>query len=213
MGKMKRSSHKPKTESSCKSPLEMIHMDLCGPMRTQSINGKKYILVMIDEYSRYTWLEFLKAKSDAPELIIAFVKKIQVFLQLPVQKVRSDNGTEFKNEVLQSYLQSVGISHNFSAVRTPQQNGVVERKNRTLVEAARTMLAISNLPMHFWAEAVSTACFTQNRTIINKRLNKTAYEIINNRKPNIRFLRVFGCRCFVMNDRDTLGKFEKKADE
>jgi len=121
MGKMKRSSHKLKTKSSCKSPLEMIHMDLCGPMRVQSINGKKYMLVMVDEYSRYTWVEFLRTKVEAPKLIIKFIKKIQVLLQLPVQKLRSDNDTEFKNETLQNFLDSVGISHNFSAARTRQQ--------------------------------------------------------------------------------------------
>ncbi|KAJ9553587.1 hypothetical protein OSB04_017632, partial [Centaurea solstitialis] len=213
MGKMKRSSHKSKTESSCQSPLEMLHMDLCGPMRIQSISGKKYILVMVDEYSRYTWLEFLRMKSEAPELIIKFIKRIQVLLQLPVRKIRSDNGTEFKNATLDAYLTSVGISHNFSGAYTPQQNGVVERRNRTLVEAARTMLAYSGLPLTFWAEAVSTACFTQNRTIINKRFKKTPYHIINQRVPNVKFFHVFGCRCYILNNRDNLGKFDKKADE
>ncbi|KAJ9545044.1 hypothetical protein OSB04_024751 [Centaurea solstitialis] len=183
MGKMKRSSHKSKTESSCQSPLEMLLMDLCGPMRIQSISGKKYIVVMVDEYSRYTWLEFLRMKSEAPELIIKFIKRIQVLLQLPVRKIRSDNGTEFKNATLDAYLTSVGISHNFSGAYTPQPIGVVEKRNRTLVEAARTMLAYSGLPLTFWAEAVSTACFTQNRTIINKRFKKTPYHIINRRVP------------------------------
>ncbi|KAJ9561581.1 hypothetical protein OSB04_006741 [Centaurea solstitialis] len=204
MGKMKRSSHKSKTESSCQSPLEMIHMELCGPMRIQSISGKKYILIMVDEYSRYTWLEFLRMKSEAPELIIKFIKRIQVLLQLPVRKIRSDNGTEFKNATLDAYLTSVGISHNFSGAYTPQQNGVVERRNRTLVEAARTMLAYSGLPLTFWAEAVSTACFTQNRTIINKRFKKTPYHIINRQVPNVKFFHVFGCRCYILNNRDNL---------
>ncbi|KAJ9556912.1 hypothetical protein OSB04_011526, partial [Centaurea solstitialis] len=213
MGKMKRSSHKSKTESSCQSPLEMIHMDLCEPMTIQSISGKKYILVMVDEYSRYTWLEFLRMKSEALELIIKFIKRILVLLQLPVRKIRSDNGTEFKNATLDAYLTSVGISHNFSGAYTPQQNGVVERRNRTLVEAARTMLAYSGLPLTFWAEAVSTACFTQNRTIINKRFKKTPYHIINRRVPNVKFFHVFGCRCYILNNRDNLGKFDRKADE
>ncbi|KAJ9541518.1 hypothetical protein OSB04_028024 [Centaurea solstitialis] len=213
MGKMKRISHKSKTESSCQSPLEMLHMDLCGPIEIQSISGKKYILVMVDEYSRYTWLEFLRMKSEAPELIIKFIKRIQVLLQLPVRKIRSDNGTEFKNATLDAYLTSVGISHNFSGAYTPQQNGVVERRNRTLVEAARTMLAYSGLPLTFWAEAVSTACFTQNRTIITKHFKKTPYHIINRRVSNVKFFHVFGCRCYILNNRDNLGKFDKKADE
>ncbi|KAJ9539003.1 LOW QUALITY PROTEIN: hypothetical protein OSB04_031736 [Centaurea solstitialis] len=159
---------------------------------------------MVDEYSRYTWLEFLRMKSEAPELIIKFIKRIQVLLQLPVRKIRSDNGTEFKNATLDAYLTSVLILH---------KNGVVERGNRTLVEAARTMLAYSGLPLTFWAEAVCTACFTQNRTIITKRFKKTPYHIINRRVPNVKFFHVFGCRCYILNNRDNLGKFDKKADE
>ncbi|KAJ9567605.1 hypothetical protein OSB04_003571 [Centaurea solstitialis] len=169
LGKMKRVSHKSKLEHGTEKPLQLIHMDLCGPMRVQSINGKKYVLVMVDDYSRYTWVKFLRSKDEAPEIIISVLKEVQVNLQSQVQKIRSDHGTEFKNKVLGGYLESVGIKHTFAAVRTPQQNGVVERRNRTLVEAARTMLAYSKLPMFLWAEAVDTACYTQNRSIVNNR--------------------------------------------
>ncbi|KAJ9544338.1 hypothetical protein OSB04_024045 [Centaurea solstitialis] len=212
-GKMKRSSHPPKMDSNSKNPLDMIHMDLCGPTRTESLARKKYMLVLVDEFSRFTWLEFLRAKSDAADRIIAFIKRIQVLLGRRVKKLRSDNGTEFRNAKLQSFLEDVGISHNFSAVLTPQQNGVVERKNRTLVEAARSMMAHSGVPQSFWDEAVSTACYTQNRTLILKRTGKTAYEMVEQRKPNIDYFRVFGCKCYVLNDRDDLGKFEPKSDE
>ncbi|KAJ9536421.1 hypothetical protein OSB04_un000398, partial [Centaurea solstitialis] len=201
-GKMKRSSHPPKMDSNNKSPLNMIHMDLCGPTRTESLARKKYMLVLVDA-----------AKSDAADRIIAFIKWIQVLLGRRVKILRSDNGTEFRNANLQSFLEDVGISHNFSAVRTPQQNGVVERKNRTLVEAARSMMAHSGVPQSFWAEAVSTACYTQNQTLIVKRTGKTAYEMVEQRKPNIDYFRVFGCKCYVLNDRDDLGKFEPKSDE
>ncbi|KAJ9566973.1 hypothetical protein OSB04_002939 [Centaurea solstitialis] len=213
LGKMKRSSHPPKLETNCRSPLDMIHMDLCGPMRIESLARKKYMLVMVDEFSRFTWLEFLRAKSDVADRIIAFIKRIQVSLNLKVKKLRSDNGTEFRNSKLQSFLEHVGISHNFSAVRTPQQNGVVERKNRTLVEAARSMMAHSGVPKSFWAEAVATACYTQNRTLIVKRIGKTAYEMIEKCRSDIKHLRVFGCKCYILNDRDDLGKFDPKADE
>ncbi|KAJ9557578.1 hypothetical protein OSB04_012192 [Centaurea solstitialis] len=211
--KMKRSSHPSKMDTNSKSPLDMIHMDLCGPMRVESLARKKYMLVLVDEFSRFTWLEFLRAKSDAADRIIAFIKRIQVLLGRRVKKLRSNNGTEFRNAKLQSFLEDVGISHNFSAVRTPQQNGVVERKNRTLVEAARSMMAHSGVPQQFWAEAVSTACYTQNRTLIVKRTGKTAYEMVEQRKPSIDYFRVFGCKCYVLNDRDDLGKFEPKSDE
>ncbi|KAJ9566856.1 hypothetical protein OSB04_002822 [Centaurea solstitialis] len=213
LGKMKRVSHKSKLEHGTEKPLQLIHMDLCGPMRVQSINGKKYVLVMVDDYSRYTWVKFLRSKDEAPEIIISVLKEVQVNLQSQVQKIRSDHGTEFKNKVLGGYLESVGIKHTFAAVRTPQQNGVVERRNRTLVEAARMMLAYSKLPMFLWAEAVDTACYTQNRSIVNNRFGKTPYELINNQVPNIAHFRVFGCRCFVMNDRDDRDKLQAKSDE
>ncbi|KAJ9540979.1 hypothetical protein OSB04_027485 [Centaurea solstitialis] len=213
LGKMKRVLHKSKLEHGTEKPLQLIHMDLCGPMRVQSINGKKYVLVMVDDYSRYTWVKFLRSKDEAPEIIISVLKEVQVNLQSQVQKIRSDHGTEFKNKVLGGYLESVGIKHTFAAVRTPQQNGVVERRNRTLVEAARTMLAYSKLPMFLWAEAVDTACYTQNRSIVNNRFGKTPYELINNQVPNIGHFRVFGCRCFVMNDREDRHKLQAKSDE
>ncbi|KAI3759394.1 hypothetical protein L6452_07171 [Arctium lappa] len=212
-GKMKKASHKPKVVPSTSRSLELIHMDLCGPMRVQSINHKKYVLVMVDDFSRYTWVRFLRSKDETPELIISLLKSIQVSLNQVVQTIRTDNGTEFKNQMLTGYLTSVGISHTFSAARTPQQNGVVERRNRTLVEAARTMLSHYKLPLFLWAEAIATACYTQNRSIINKRFNKTPYEIINKCIPNINYFHAFGCTCFVLNDKDDLGKFSPKANE
>ncbi|KAJ9566813.1 hypothetical protein OSB04_002779 [Centaurea solstitialis] len=213
MGKIKKSSHKLKVEHNTSKPLQLLHMDLCGPMRVQSINGRKYVLVIVDDFSRYTWVNFLRSKDGASDIIISFIRNVQVRLQLPVQVIRTDNGTEFKNRKLDSFLDSVGITHTFSAARTPQQNGVVERKNRTLVEAARTMLTFSKLPLHFWAEAVASACFTQNRSLITKRFMKTPYELVYNRPPSIKFFRVFGCECYVKNDKDNLDKFSPKGDE
>nr|GFB31663.1 retrovirus-related Pol polyprotein from transposon TNT 1-94 [Tanacetum cinerariifolium] len=119
---------------------------------------------------------------------------------------------EFKNQVLKVYFDSVGISHLMYSVRTPQQNGVVERRNRTLVEAARTMLILSRAPLFLWAEAIATACFTQNRSIIHRRFNKTPYELINGRKPDISFLHVFGALCYPKNDREDIGKLGAKGD-
>nr|GFC70477.1 putative ribonuclease H-like domain-containing protein [Tanacetum cinerariifolium] len=115
----------------------------------------------------------------------------QVNLQLQVQHVRTDNGTEFKSKTLAKFFDELGITQQFSFARTPQQNGVVERRNRTLVEATRTMLTFANLPSFLWVEAIAIACFTQNRSIIHKRFDKTPYELINKRKPNIKFFRVF----------------------
>ncbi|GJU58495.1 retrovirus-related pol polyprotein from transposon TNT 1-94 [Tanacetum coccineum] len=153
-----------------------------------------------------------QSKDEAPEVIKTFLKRITVLLQSPVIIIRTDNGTEFKNQILKEYFDNVGISHQASSVRTPQQNGVVERRNRTLVEAARTMLIFSRAPLFLWAEAIATACFTQNRSIIHRRFNKTPYELINGRKPDISFLHVFGALCYPKNDREDIGKLGAKGD-
>nr|GEZ34537.1 retrovirus-related Pol polyprotein from transposon TNT 1-94 [Tanacetum cinerariifolium] len=129
-----------------------------------------------------------------------------------VQRVRTDNGTEFKNKTLAKFFDEVGITQQFSAARTPQQNGLVERRNRTLVEAARTMLTFSNIPSFLWAEAIAIACFTENRSIIHKHFDKTPYELINKRKPNINFFRMFGCRCYLLNDYEDIGNLKAKGD-
>ena len=146
--------------------------------------------------------------------MIDHLKLIELDSKVPVRAIRSDNGTEFKNQLLNDFCFDKGISRQYSAPRTPQQNGVIERKNRTLIEAARTMLSESRLPMYFWAEAVNTACYTQNRTLINKDLMKTSYEIMNIKKPTLKYFHVFGAKCFVLKDGDDhRGKFEAKAHE
>ncbi|KAJ9541965.1 hypothetical protein OSB04_028471 [Centaurea solstitialis] len=212
-GKQTRASFKSKQISSISSPLQLLHMDLFGPVNVQSIGGKKYTLVIVDEYSRYTWVFFLRAKSDAPEEIILFVRKMERLNNLTVRSIRSDHGTEFKNSTLESFFEQKGISQNFSSVRTPQQNGVAERRNRTLIEAARSMLSEANLATQFWAEAVNTACYTQNRSLIVKRFRRTAYELFRNRKPSIEHLHIFGCVCYILNNKDNLGKFDSKSDD
>ncbi|KAI3697946.1 hypothetical protein L6452_31052 [Arctium lappa] len=171
--KMKRVPHKLKPEPSTSSPLELLHMDVCGPMRTQSLGGKKYVLVIMDDYSRYTWVKFLRSKDETPEVLITFLKTTHVNLQKPVKLLRTDNGIEFKNRTVEEYLKSVGISHQYSVARTPKQNVVVERRNRTLVEVARTMLSQSDLPLSLRVEAISTACYTQNRSMIHRIFQKT----------------------------------------
>ncbi|GJT94812.1 retrovirus-related pol polyprotein from transposon TNT 1-94 [Tanacetum coccineum] len=181
-------------------------------MRIASINGKLYVLVIVDDYSCYTWVLFLRSKDEAPEEIKTLLKKITVLLQALVIIIRTDNGTEFKNQVLQEYFNSVGISHQASSVPTPQQNGVVEQRNRTLVEAARTMLIFSCAPLFLWAEANATACHTQNRSIIHRRFEKTPYELFNGRKPGISFLHVFEALCYPKNDREDIGKLGEKGD-
>nr|GEU53234.1 hypothetical protein [Tanacetum cinerariifolium] len=187
--KSKKASHPPKPVLNSRQRLHLLHMNLCGPMRIASINGKRHVLVIVDDYSRYTWVHFLRSKDEAPEVIKTFLKRINVLLQSPVIIIRTDNGSKFKNLSLKEYFDSVCISHQMSSVRTPQQNGVVKRKNGP----------------------IATACFTQNHSIIHRRFNKTPYELINGRKPDISFLYVFGALCYLKNDREDIGKLGAKA--
>ncbi|GJX65831.1 retrovirus-related pol polyprotein from transposon TNT 1-94 [Tanacetum coccineum] len=129
LGKSKKSSHQPKAEDTNQEKLYLLHMDLCGPMRMESINEKKYILVIVDDYSRFTWVKFLRSKDKAPDAIIKCIKNIQVRLNAIVRNVRTDNGNEFVNQTLHDFYENVGISHQTAVARTPQQNGVVERQN------------------------------------------------------------------------------------
>nr|GEW78841.1 retrovirus-related Pol polyprotein from transposon TNT 1-94 [Tanacetum cinerariifolium] len=212
MGKSKKKSHKPKSEDTNQEKLYLLHMDLCGLMRVESVNGKKYILVILDDYSRFTWVKFSRSKDEAPNFIIKFLKMIQVRLKVLVCRIRTDNRNEFVNQTLREYYEQVGISHETSVARSPRQNGVVERSNRTLIEAARTMLIYTQAPLFLWAEAVATACYTQNRSIIRLRYEKTPYELLYIQLPDLSFLHVFGALCYPTNDSKNLGKLQPKAD-
>nr|GFC02788.1 retrovirus-related Pol polyprotein from transposon TNT 1-94 [Tanacetum cinerariifolium] len=160
LGKAKRKSFHTKLTPSSKRWLQLLHMDLCGPMRVASINWKRYVLVIIDDYSRYTWTYFLRSKDETPEVLIDFLRLVQRGLQAQVGVVRTDKGTEFLNQTLHAYFAAEGIQHQSSVARTPEQNGIVERWNRTLVKVARIMLSAAKVPIFFWAEEIATACFT-----------------------------------------------------
>ncbi|GJR40892.1 retrovirus-related pol polyprotein from transposon TNT 1-94 [Tanacetum coccineum] len=177
LGKSKKSSRQPKVEDTNQEKLYLLHMDLCGPMHVASINGKRYILVIVDDYSRFTWVRFLRTKDEAPEAIIKCIKNIQVRLNA-----------------------------------TARNDDVVKRQSRTLVEAARTMLIFSKAPLFLWAEAINTACYTKNHSIIHRRYNKTSYELMQDKKPDLSFFYVFGALCYPTNDNDDLGKLDAKAD-
>nr|GEU52742.1 hypothetical protein [Tanacetum cinerariifolium] len=212
MGKSNKKSHKPKSEDTNQEKLYLLHIDLCGPMRVESVNGKKYILVIVDDYSRFTWVKCLRSKDEAPDFIIKFLKMIQVRLKVPVRHIQRDNETEFVNQTLREYYEQVGISHETSVARSPQQNGVVERRKRTLIEVSCTMLIYAQASLFLWTEAVATACYTQNRSIIRLRHEKTPYELLHNKLPDLSFLYVFGALCYPSNDSENLGKLQPKAD-
>jgi transposase InsO family protein len=195
------------------SPLELLHMDLFGPITYKSIGESKYCLVILDDYSRFTWVFFLQEKSQTQETLKRFLRWAQNELGLRIKKIRSDNGTEFKNSQIEGFLEEEGIKHEFSSPYTPQQNGVVERKNRTLLDMAMTMLDEYKTPDRFWAEAINTACYSFNRLYLHRILKKISYELLTGKKPNVSYFRVFGSKCFILIKRGRNSKFAPKVVE
>ncbi|GJU13438.1 putative ribonuclease H-like domain-containing protein [Tanacetum coccineum] len=202
-GKQHRASCKTKTVII--QPLQMLHMDLFGLTFVKSLMKKMYCLVVTDDFSRFSWVFFLATKDETSEILKTFITGIENLIDLRVKVIRCDNGTEFKNRVMNQFCEMKGIKREFSVSRTSQQNGVVERKNRTLIEVARTMLADSKLPTTFWVEAVNTACYVQNRVLVIKPHNKTPYELSLGRKPALSFMRPFRCPITILNTIDHLG--------
>jgi hypothetical protein len=194
-------------------PLEMLHMDLFGSIAYISIDRSKYCLVIVDDYSRFTWVFFLQEKSQTQETLKGFLRRVQNEFGLRIKKIRSDNGTEFKNSQIEGFLEGEGIKHEFSSPYTAQQNGVVERKNRTLLDMARTMLDEDKTSDRFWAEAINTACYAINRLYLHRILKKTSYELLTGKKPNVSYFRVFGSNCFILVKRGRKSKFAPKAVE
>ncbi|KAK0586597.1 hypothetical protein LWI29_009370 [Acer saccharum] len=215
LGKQTKVPHKKNSYIATKRPLELVHMDLMGPIQTESINGKKYIFVCVDDFSRFTWVYFLRNKTEAFDYFKKFCNQVQNEKGLDIKKIcriRSDHGTEFENAKFSEFCDGLGISHEFSAPRTPQQNGVVERKNRVLQEMARVMLNSKKVPRNLWAEAVNTACYVSNRVFKRPGTKQTSYELWKGKKPNVSYFHTFGSKCYILNDRDHLGKFDAKSD-
>jgi transposase InsO family protein len=173
--------------------LKMLQMDLFDPITYISIGGNKYGFVIVDDYSCFSSVFFLQDKGETQEVLKKFLKRI-----------RSDNGTEFKNTQVEDYLDEECIKHEFSTLYTPQQNGVAKKKNWTLIEMARTMLDEYETPDQFWAEAVNTACHVTNHLYIHKLLKKTPYELLTGNKPNVPYFRVSGTKYYVLRKRSSL---------
>ncbi|GJW17944.1 retrovirus-related pol polyprotein from transposon TNT 1-94 [Tanacetum coccineum] len=212
-GKQHKASCKAKLERTITEPLHTLHMDLFGPTSVKSINHASYCLVITDDCTRFSWVFFLATKDETSGILQNFIRQIENQLNHRVKIIRSDNGTEFKNRDMLEFCRNKGIKQEYSNARTPQQNGVAERMNRTLIEAARTMLADSLLPTTFWAEAVSTACYIFNRVRVTKPQNKTPYELLFGHKLIISYIRPFGCHVTILDTLSVLGKFDGKCDE
>nr|GEY85890.1 uncharacterized mitochondrial protein AtMg00810-like [Tanacetum cinerariifolium] len=168
---------------------------------------KMYCLVVTDDYSKFTWVFFLATKDETSGILKSFITRIENLVDPKVKVTRCDNETEFKNREMNQFCEMKGIMRQFSVARTPQQNRVAERRNRILIEAARTMLADSKLPTTFWVEEVNITCYVQNKVLVVKPHNNTLYELFHKRTQTICFMRPFGCAVTILNIIDHLSKF------
>lgn len=209
--KQTRSVFPKKSGDRCSELLEIVHSDVCGPMRCQSNSGAKYFVTFIDEKSRYCEVFFLKKKSDVFSAFVKYKASAENFTGKKIKALQSDNGREYCNNEFDSYLVKNGIKRRLTTPHTPQQNGMAERKNRTLVEMSRCMMSHAGSPPSFWAEAINTACYIRNRCV-TKTNGEIPYNLWTNKKPTVMHFKVFGCKGYVLNKNPSKGKFESRSE-
>jgi transposase InsO family protein len=187
-------------------------MDLVGPASVRSAGGKWYVLVVVDDYSRYAWVFFLEEKGETFGFVRDLVSRLKNERHRDaIRAIRSDNGSKFRNSHFETFCHDLGLEHQFSSPYTPPQNGVVERKNKTLCEMAQTMLDEHRTSRRFWAEAVNTASYVSNRIYLRVHKKKTCYELMHGRTPKVSHFHVFGCKFFILMKGKKLDKFEARS--
>ena len=191
--------------------LALVHTDVCGKMNAKSLGGAEYFLTFIDDFTHYTWIYILKKKDEVFKCFVEWKALVEKSSGRKLKTLRSDNGGEYVSTEFNNYLQSEGIRHEYTVPKTPEQNGVAERMNRTIMETVRSMLVDANLPHSFWAEAVSTAVYLRNRSPTIALQNMTPYEAWMKKKPKIKHLRVFGCDAYAHVAKDERKKLESKS--
>ncbi|MCO5588869.1 hypothetical protein L7F22_042829 [Adiantum nelumboides] len=211
LGKQHRVAFPKQASTRASAPLALVHTDLCGPMSTSSLSGLCYMLVLVDDFSRYTWVSFLKLKSEAFGSIRDWKAMVEKEEDLKVKSIHSDRGGEFLSENFARWCKSEGIRRQLTTPNTPSQNGVVERKNRTIMEMARAMLAHASLPRSYWAEACNTAVYIQNRSPTHALQDMTPFQAYYGRKPTVSHFRVFGCSAFVHIPKEKRQKLDFKS--
>jgi hypothetical protein len=209
-GKMIATFHSPVNTVMTEHPGQLLHMDIVGPSRVRSMGGKWYVLIIVDDYYRYSWVFFLESKDQVFEHFQLLALRLNNEYLNCLKAIHSDNETEFRNVSFDEFCLEHGNDQQFSAPRVPQQNGVVKQKNRTLVEMARTMLDEHETLRRFWADAISTACYISNRIFLRSILLLTPFEVRFGRKPSVSQFRPFGCKCFVLKH-ENLDKFESRS--
>ncbi|UYV60448.1 hypothetical protein LAZ67_1001175 [Cordylochernes scorpioides] len=211
-GKLTETPFPKKTEYRATETLQLVHSDICGPLPTNSLSGKRYFITFTDDYSRYTKTYLLKGKDEAYEKIKDYVISAHTEFGKNIQTIRTDNGREYGNRQVEDFLNQSGIKHQLTVPYSPAQNGVAERKNRSLMEMTRCMLFDSGLPQSLWAEAVTTANYLHNR-IPSKATDKTPFELWTNRKPSLKHIKRFGCKAFAYIPKIKRNKLDSKVIE
>ena len=190
--------------------LELVHSDVCGKMQEKSLGGAEYFLTFTDDKTRYTWVYILKTKDQVFSCFLAWKALVERQSKRKINALRTDNGGEYTSNEFETYLRTEGIRHERTIPKMPEQNGVAERLNRTLVESARSLLLDADLSKRYWAEAVSTAVYLKNRCPTKAVRGKTPYEAWNGEKPKVDHLRVFGCDTFAHIPKDEREKLDTK---
>jgi transposase InsO family protein len=187
-------------EYSTTRPLEIVHIDIVGPSTTKGLKGEKYFRLLVDDYTRMTAVFFLKNKLEAFENFKVYKEMVENEMDSKIKSLRYDNGGEFTSNEFMDYCNMHGIKRKLCVARTPQQNGVVERKNKTLQEMARTMLMYSKLTDIFWKQEMHTTFYIQNKEMLRNNTEKTPYELWKGRPTNVKHFRVFGRKCYMKRE-------------
>lgn len=213
LGKQTRASFPQATMYRATHTLELIHGDLCGPISPTTAGGSKYIFVLIDDHFRYMWALLMKEKSEAYERFKSFKRLVEQETGGTIKTFRTDRGGEFTSQEFKAFCDSHGIKRHLTAPYSPQQNGVVERRNRTLLEMTRSIMKHMNVPNYLWGEAVRHSTYLINRVATRSLKHQSPYECFKGKKPNVGHLRVFGCVCFAKRDTPHLKKLEDRSRE
>ena len=194
-------------------PLELLHIDLMGPTRVQNLGGMKYIPIVVDDFTRYTWVVLLKDKSEAVDKMIHLCKKLQVEKNIQIAQIKSDHGREFENSNSYPFVMIKGQNKNSLHPRHLSKMELLKEKNRVIQEIAKVMINNKSMSKSFWGEAVSIACHTLNRVYFRPNTKKTPYELWRGKKPGLKYFRVFGSDYYILRDRENLEKFDAKSDK
>lgn len=211
MSKQARKKFPSKTSYEAGGILELIHGDLCGPITPETASGYRYFFLLVDDYSRFMWVYFLKSKDEAFKVFKCFRAQVEKSTERKIKVLRTDRGGEFTSKDFKDYCESAGIERHYTTPYTPQQNGVVERRNRTIVEMARSCMKETNLPKRMWGEAVRHSVYILNRVPTRALTNLTPYEARYKRKPNLSYIRVFGCLAYMKTSSKGVRKLDDRS--